>query len=536
VRLFGPAGRDQAEIDAPPSPRLWIYRLCFVAFFFSFVFDYKAQDIGFGAAETGGSLFQYAFLALAVAAGGLGTALGIHHLLIRPGVCLVLLWWGYVGFMVAVSLLSGNEPERMLRLLIPPLLVGFAINLTVICAANGMRPGEAVRWFLVAAMINLLWRFGFGVVATGAPLSELRMGILSPAIRFLFAWSACAFLLRHRFTWWSIPILGLPLMIAAISVTRSLALPFVVSFTTAAFCLALAMFWKSYDLRFPFRKLVPLSLMGFTCVFFLAGTMMVMPNLAERWYERVFDNRGEGGATTEDLSTLMRKAEAVSMWEILAEDPHTFLYGKGLGAPYYWDEKYYPELFLVYPDDRHQFPFEIYSAGHSIWTYTLFSSGFLGIALTLSAFFLPMALSLRSAHLTARTVMGPRAWDSFLVFLPFVAMWATLSESITRNPFDERFTGVLLGFLMALPQFFFNRACYLGYRESIGQSAAQSIVGMADEDNHIAPQEDGPVSHAAPPGSPVEKGSVWSAPAPSTTHPDRQPFDTSRPKSNTTRQ
>ncbi len=189
-----------------------------------------------------------------MATGGLATLLGWKHLLVRPGVYSVILWWGYVVMALTVAFLWGNETGRILRLAIPLLLVGFGLNATLIVAACGMRAGEAVRWFLGAAMTNVLWRFVFGATMTNTPLSEIRMEILSPAIGFLFAWTGCAFLLRHRFTWWSLVILGVPLAVAAISVTRSLALPFVVSFLTASFCLALAMLWKMYDLRFPFRK------------------------------------------------------------------------------------------------------------------------------------------------------------------------------------------------------------------------------------------------------------------------------------------
>lgn len=470
---------DHAELDAPPQPSLKFFRILFVAFLFSFVFDYKAPDIGFGAASTGGSIFQFAFLGLAVASGGLISILGVRHLLLRPGVYLVLLWWGFTGFSLVVSFLWGNEPGRILRLAIPLLLVGFGLNATLIVSATGMRPGEAVRWFLFAALVNVAWRFVFGATATGIPLAEIRMGILSPSMRFLFAWVGCAFLLRRKFTWWSLVIFGLPLAVAAISVTRSMILPIGVSFIMASGCLVLAMLWRMYDLRFPFKKIGPLAAMGVAMVFLVLGVAMVQPTLADRWYQRFFDNRGEGGATTEDLSSLMRKAEAKAMWDILEKEPHSFIYGKGLGASYYWDESYYPELFLVYPDNRHQFPDEIYSAGHSIWTYTLFSTGWIGIGVTLLAFFIPMGLSLHSARLNSRTVMGKRAWDTFLIFLPFVAMWATLSESITRNPFDERFTGVLFGFMMALPQFFYNRAFYLGYREAVGQETAQIVL---DED------------------------------------------------------
>lgn len=475
--MFGTAtANEQAEIDAPSSGLLKLLRAVFVLFLFSFVFDYKSPELEFGDASTGGSIFQFAFLGMAMLTGGLGTLLGFRSLLVRPGVYLVLLWWGYTILSVSVAFLWGNEMGRVLRLCIPLLLVGFGLNLTLIVAANGMRPGEAVRWFLLAGVTNVLWRFLFGTLGTGIPLSEVRMEILSPSMRFLFAWVGCALLLRRKFTWWSLVIFAIPLAVAAISITRSMVLPIFMSFLTGGFCLVLAMKWKMYDLQFPLRKIGPLVAMGFAMVFLIVGVALVQPNLADRWYERMFDNRGEGGATTEDLSSLMRKAEAKSMWDILDSQPHSFIYGRGLGASYYWDESYYPELFLVYPDDRHQFPDEIYSAGHSIWTYTLFSTGFIGVAVMLLSFFIPMGLSLHSAWLNSKTVMGPRAWDSFLMFLPFVAMWATMSESITRNPFDERFTGVLFGFMMALPQFFYNRAYYLHYREEVGQGTAQIIL------------------------------------------------------------
>ncbi|MDF1825993.1 MAG: hypothetical protein P1U68_15215 [Verrucomicrobiales bacterium] len=467
---------EQAEIDAPATGALKWFRTLFVVFLFSFVFDYRSPDIGFGATKTGGSLVQYIFLMAAMGAGGLISLFGFKHLFVRPGIYLVLLWWGYTIASIGVSFAWGNEMGRILRLAIPSLLVGFGLNATLVCAAVGMRPGEAVRWFLIAAMTNVCWRFFFGATQTGIPLSEIRMEILSPSMRFLFAWVGCAFLLRRKFTWWSLLIFGVPLAVAAISITRSLALPIAVSFMMASGCLVLGIIWKMYDLKFPLKKIGPLFAMAVAMVFLILGVALVQPNLADRWYQRMFDNRGEGGATTEDLSSLMRKAEAKSMWDILAKEPHSFIYGKGLGASYYWDESYFPELFLVYPNDRHQFPDEIYTAGHSIWTYTLFATGFVGIGITLLAFFIPMGLSLHSARLVSKTVMGPRAWDSFLMFLPFVAMWAVLSESITRNPFDERFTGVLFGFMMALPQFFYNRACFLSYRESIGQQVPQVII------------------------------------------------------------
>ncbi|HRQ89265.1 MAG TPA: hypothetical protein PLA50_10735, partial [Bacteroidia bacterium] len=37
-------------------------------------------------------------------------------------------------------------------------------------------------------------------------------------------------------------------------------------------------------------------------------------------------------------------------------------------------------------------------------------------------------------------------------------------------------TGVLMGFMMALPQFFYNRAYYLKYRETLGSASPQIIL------------------------------------------------------------
>lgn len=500
----------QAEIDPPPARGLGWYRLLFVVFLFSFVFDYKSPDLEFGAVSTGGSIFQFAFLGIALLAGILGTLTGVRHLFVRPGVYLVILWWGYVLMSLCVAFLWGNDIGRVLRLAIPMLLVGFGLNLSLAAASCGMRPGEAVRWFLFAALANVIWRFVFGATMSRTPLSEIRMEVLSPAIGFLFAWTGCALILRNRFTWWSLLVLGIPLFVAVISITRSLALPLVISFLAAFFCLALAMMWRMYDMRFPFRKIGPLVAMGVGGLFVVAMVALMQPNLADRWYQRMFDNRGEAGATTEDLSSLMRKAEAKSMWDILAQEPHSFIYGRGLGAAYYWDEDYFPELFLVYPADRHQFPDEIFSAGHSIWTYTLFSTGFVGVLITLLSFFVPMGLSLHSARLNSHTVMGPRAWDSFLVFLPFIAMLATLSESVTRNPFDERFTGPMFAFMMALPQFFYNRAFYLRYREDLGNTSPQIIL---DEETAAH------IEDTAPTGRPVtsaweekgQAGNAWEA-------------------------
>ncbi len=476
---FAPDRTSQSGLDAPADPRLGWLRWCLVLFLFSFVFDYKAPDIKFDSAETGGSIFQFAFLGLALAASGLALLIGWRFLLIRPGVYLILFWWGYLAFMVAVAFLQGNEAGRILRLLVTPLLLGLGLTTTHIAACAGMRPTEAVRWFLAAAVLSVLWNLGFGILGYGLSLEEVRMQILSPAIRFLFAWVGCSLLLRRNFSWWTVTILAIPMVPTVLSVTRSLAFPMLASALGATACLVLGLMWRLYPSSHPIRKFGPIAIAGVAGIGAVVILGLALPEVTERWSDRIFHNSGDG-ATTEDLSTLMRKAEAKSMLDILSREPMSFLYGKGLGASYYWDESFFPELFQVYPEDRHQFAEDIYTAGHSIWTYTLFSSGIIGILMTLAMFVAVMAYSLRAAWTNSQTVMGRWAWDAHLLFLPFVAMLCTLSESITRNPFDERMTGVIFGFMAALPQFFFNRAHYLRHREQEAALVPQLILNEED--------------------------------------------------------
>lgn len=466
---------SQTELDAPPSPELKWIRWCLVIFLFSFALDYKAPDLKFDSERTGGSIFQFAFLGLALATSGLAFLIGWRYLLVRPGTYLIGLWWSYLFFMVVVSFLSGNELGRILRLLVTPLLVGLGLITTHIASCAGMRPHEAVRWFLAAAVVDVIWSFFFGLVGYGISLSEVRVQILSPGMTFLFAWVGCALLLCRSFNWWILPLLTIPLIPAVLSVTRTMALPILAAAIGAFICLILGMAWRLYTPGHPFRKLVPITIVGVAAVGGLLVVTLAVPEISERWTERLFHRHG-GGAMTEDVSSLMRKAEAKAMVDLLTEEPTSFLYGKGLGASYYWDESFYPELFQVYPEDRHQFADNIYTAGHSIWTYALFSSGLVGVGFVLITFIGVMFLSLKAAWVNSQTVMGRWAYDVHLLFLPFVTVGCLLSVSMTRNPFDERMTGILFGFVASLPQFFFNRACYLSHREQQANLTPQIIL------------------------------------------------------------
>ena len=71
------------------------------------------------------------------------------------------------------------------------------------------------------------------------------------------------------------------------------------------------------------------------------------PFVFERWSERLFNPVG-GEQSSADPSALTRFAETKAFITLLNAEPATYLYGRGLGATYYWDESYMPELAPTY--------------------------------------------------------------------------------------------------------------------------------------------------------------------------------------------
>jgi len=78
IRSLLPKQRTETDFDAPKSKNLPIFRILFIVFLVSFVFDYKAVGLEFGVTSTGGSLIQGAYLGIAFLTGAIGTLLGFR--------------------------------------------------------------------------------------------------------------------------------------------------------------------------------------------------------------------------------------------------------------------------------------------------------------------------------------------------------------------------------------------------------------------------------------------------------------------------
>ena len=172
--------------------------LLFWIFVLSFAFDFRA-DVDFDGGGTGGSVAQYLFLLLALASGSAILLLGNRHLLQKPGVFLLAVWWGYLAYALVVALANGVPPDRFVRVIIPFALLGLAMAVAHVAACSRLTPWQIVFPVVVAATTNIAWRAFYGFAFKGVTLSTVRIEILSPGINWAFAYIGVALLLAPKF-------------------------------------------------------------------------------------------------------------------------------------------------------------------------------------------------------------------------------------------------------------------------------------------------------------------------------------------------
>jgi O-antigen ligase len=306
-----------------------------------------------------------------------------------------------------------------------------------------------------AACTNILWRIFQGFVFKGVSFDTARTEVQSAANNWLAAWIGCALLLRSRFHWLLPLAVGVLFFGIFVTVTRSLLFPVMASAAASSLCFLLGTRWGIYQPIDAVKRLAPITALVMIAVVGIVLAFMAQPHQIERWNERLFHHASDRN-TTEDISYLTRRAEADGIFEILNREPVHYIHGKGIGATYYWHSKYMPAIHLVYPPDE-EIGNDVWFAGHSTWTYSIFSGGVIGLLAHLALIGGVMAASLSAARANASDP-GPDQW---LAFLPFVAACCLLSESLTSNPFDERLAAMIFGVMAGLSQSFLVRASWI---------------------------------------------------------------------------
>jgi hypothetical protein len=438
-------------IQVPRSPAAPWIQILFWIFMLSFAFDYRAGDGG------GSGLFQFAFLGLSLCTTGGLVLLGWRTLLVRPAAWVLWGWALFLAFNTANSLLQSVPPGRFLRIVLPFALCFAGMLNAHIAACAGLRISQIANPIFVAAIINILWRMTHGFVFKEVNLDTARVEILSPALNWSAAWIGCAILLRSRFHWTLVLALGCLITAVLLSVTRGLLLPILASAVATFVCFGIGLVLGVFRLADLRRRLFPIGMALGIGIMGIAAAGVLHPPLLKRWQERLFSPTDDRNMAS-DPSLLTRKAEAKAIITILNKDPVHYLHGHGIGDSFYWDQEYFPELYMVYSvAELDEISRDIWYAGHSVWTYALFSGGVIGLAAFAGLFASTVVLSLRSAAANAR-LPGPDYW---LLFLPTVATFCLLSESATSNAFDERLLGILFGATFGLAQAGFIRASWI---------------------------------------------------------------------------
>lgn len=446
---------DAVEIPTTASAP-WIERLQWV-FMISFAFDYRASQAR--EASGGAGLDQLLFLGLAVLSTGGIVVLGWRHLLVRPGAWLILGWGGFLAFMAANALLQGVAPGRSLRVILPLVLCFAGIVNAHVASCAGVRPSRIVTPVLVAACINVPWRIFHGFVFKDVTLETARVEVQSSANNWIAAWIGCALLLRTRLHWTLLAATSVLVIGIFVTITRSLLFPVVASALASGWCFFLGTRWRIFRPFDAVKRLLPVFALTGVAVAGIGLAALVEPVLLERWNERLFHHASDRN-TKHDISFVTRAAEAEGILGILNRDPVHYLHGKGIGASYDWAASYMPEIRLVYPPEE-EIGHDAWFAGHSTWTYSLFSGGIIGLLAHLALLVGTMITSLSAARANASDP-GPDQW---LAFLPFIAACCLLSETLTSNPFDERLAAMIFGVMAGLPQAFLVRASWIHARQ-----------------------------------------------------------------------
>jgi len=442
--------RDSDPIPVPLAPEAkWIERLLWV-FLFSFALDYRAE-----APRTTPGYEQLVFLFFA----GISTlgilTLGWRRLTVRPGAWLLLLWGGFLAFMFLNAAGQGVDPGRWIRVGLPFALCFAAMLNCHIAGCAGIRPAAIVGPVFAIAVVNVIWRMAQGFLFKEITIESVRVEVQSSANNWIAAFIGCSLLLRRRFHWSLFLAAGVLFSGILITVTRSLLLPIAASALATSFCFLLGARWGIHRPIDGLKRLLPVIAVSGFALIVIGCFALAFPVLLERWDERLFHHASDVNLT-QDISWITRRAEASAIFEILNQDKVHYLFGHGFGATYRWDADYLPEIRMVYPDDADPGK-EVWFAGHSMWTYAIFSGGVIGLLAHLGLILGTMGASLAAARANA-SHPGPDQW---LAFLPFVAAACLLSETLTTNAFDERVAAMIFGIMAGLPQAFFIRASWI---------------------------------------------------------------------------
>lgn len=437
----------------------WIYCL-------SWALDFRGE-------AGGGTALQMLTFAVTAGTGFLMALLGWRVLFQRPLGWLILLWSVFLASTAVVAQVQHVVMGNYIRTIIPWMLVLTSMVVCQVASGFGLSLRQVLLPMLVACAVNVVWRAFYALVLSGVDPERVRVEMLSQCLPLLMAFLACGLFLQRSWPVWPVILGGLGIASYAYSVTRSAV--FIIGAAMLGAVIAIQVIRRSGRMPAGFgsMKMRHLGVSLGALVVFFGLFAAANPHVIGRWDERLFHAVGSDSSSM-DPSALTRLAETDAFVKILDDDPLNYAIGMGIGQNYYWDEAYAPELcaYTYGSQDIFRADFrEIWFPGHAIWTYAIFSGGFVSLAVH-TAFF---ALAIVFAWQAGRRATLTGAVPLHLGWLPFAGMLAFLAASLTFNPFIERAAGLVLGFIAALPQFIMRDAAQYA---AIRQRAVKVLAAL----------------------------------------------------------
>ncbi|MGF6769071.1 O-antigen ligase [Paraburkholderia sp. GAS199] len=405
---------------------LWIW-----IFILPLAVDYKATD-----ANTG-HFAQFVFV-LPVVAAGIGLALIAPRFhdrsRLRSIVTISMLLCVFGSFLT--QFIQDNDFGNFLRVILPFML--FLLGYIVACRPwSEYRISQFEKAMFVANVICLLFTFAFGM-ATGGDLEDVRFRILSVTLLGLQGVLLHEFVVAKRYSWLTVGIFGVSVVVELLSVTRSMMVG-----TILLFVLAMALCAPSmrYVWRAGARSIVVVAV--------LAGVggiaAVAFPTVTEHWSQRIFASKE--ATSGRDPTTITRLAEMRDQYDQVTATPEGLLFGEGYGHYYRYSPLYLPDLAGQF-SEKDFYAINEWAAGHNFWVYQFFAGGLVfGIAMPLASL---LALVV--------CIFSYRYWRSVVPDAPLlpvlgraIMMFAALpATSIGGNPLGPRFSGLIFGLALGL--------------------------------------------------------------------------------------
>lgn len=422
--------------------QLKLEKILIFLYIIPFAFDFKGTT-------TGGSVIQFMYLTVTLLSGSfliyILYQLPVKYSMHKGVFNLSMLWWLYLFTSVISAVLNNVPLGNYIRVLMPFLLCGTSILITVLLYSRGRSLLILFKPLIYAVLLSVVWTPIYAIYILNISIDSMRYQIISPLLPILFAYGFSLFLLEKLTSFKMLTVFFIGFGIIALSITRSYFL--IVAFVFLFLLVSLTKDALICTFDKLLKSIMPMSLFIISTIAFLS---LIRPGFLDTWSQRLFKAKSQ---LDFDPTTLTRLAEYQSQMDLLFESFGSSIIGKGLGSSFSWSSMYFEQLSQIIPLWKLE-QINVWTTGHSLWVYSLYSGGIIfgllvPICIISSLYFSRKGIMFASSFFTKEDIEKT-------VFFSLITA-SIVGASFLANPLGERITGVFLGFGLVVPLLLVNQ-------------------------------------------------------------------------------